>query len=231
MNYSQEEINKFNIQASQWWDFGGPFLSLHKINPLRLAFILKNTSLADKKVLDVGCGGGILTEQLAIEGADTTGIDLAPSSIEVATKHAASQNISINYECIDIADKAEISKESFDVITCMEMLEHVPSPQEIIRHISSMLKPDGVAFFSTLNRTHASYLLGIVAAEYILRLLPKGTHDHNKFIKPSEISAMLEQCNLEIVDIIGIRYNPVNKSFNTTKSVDVNYMIACRKIF
>ncbi len=231
MNYSQEEIDKFNSQAEYWWDLEhGAFRSLHQINPIRMGFILDNISLLGKRALDVGCGGGILTESLFVEGAEVTGIDLAKNSIEVAKKHALHQNYSINYECVEISEKVVEYKDRFDIITCMEMLEHVPDPQYIISNISKMLDKDGIAFFSTFNRTKLSYLLGIVAAEYILNMLPKGTHSHSKFIKPSELSEMLRVANLEIVSIAGLKYNPISKAFYLSTQVDVSYMVACRKI-
>jgi 2-polyprenyl-6-hydroxyphenyl methylase/3-demethylubiquinone-9 3-methyltransferase len=232
MNYSQEEIDKFNSQAEYWWDLDhGAFRSLHQINPIRMSFILDNVSLLlGKTILDVGCGGGILTESLYVEGAEVTGIDLAKNSIEIAKEHALMQNYNINYECIEISQKVAAYNSKFDVITCMEMLEHVPDPQYIINNISKMLDKDGVAFFSTFNRTALSYLFGIIAAEYILKMLPKGTHNYNNFIKPSELSAMLRIANLQIVNIAGLKYNVISKTFSLSDQVDVSYMVACRKI-
>ena len=230
MNYNQEEIDKFNSQADNWWDLDGPFKTLHQINPLRLRFIMQNTNLLDQDVLDIGCGGGILTESLYCEGAITTGIDLAPLSIEVAKKHARVQNYNIDYHCIGVSDQIKLYDHGFDVITCMEMLEHVDDKEAIIKEIARIIKPDGVVFLSTLNRTSASYLLGVIAAEYLLHLLPKGTHDYKKFIRPSELSLLLYKYGLEIVDIAGIKYNVISKSFYVSKSVDINYMVACRRI-
>lgn len=231
MNYSQEEIDKFNSQAEYWWDHDhGAFRSLHQINPIRMSFILDNVSLLGRTILDVGCGGGILTESLYVEGAEVTGIDLAKNSIEIAKEHALMQNYNINYECIEISQKVAAYNSKFDVITCMEMLEHVPDPQYIINNISKMLDQDGVVFFSTFNRTALSYLFGIIAAEYILKMLPKGTHNYSNFIKPSELSAMLGLANLQIVNIAGLKYNVINKTFSLSNQVDISYMVACRKI-
>jgi 2-polyprenyl-6-hydroxyphenyl methylase/3-demethylubiquinone-9 3-methyltransferase len=231
MNYYADEIDKFNQQANSWWDLdNGPFRSLHQINPIRMNFILDNVNLLGKTALDLGCGGGILTESLYVQGAEVTGIDLAQNCIEIAKQHADKQNYKINYECAEISTKVDQYANKFDVVTCMEMLEHVPDVQYIINHIAKIVKEDGIVFFSTFNRTKFSYLLAIVAAEYLLNMLPKGTHDHSKFVKPSELSTMLRRANLEIVNIAGLKYNPISKSFALSSSVHVSYMVACRKI-
>ena len=229
--YNQKEIEKFNAQAHYWWDHEhGPFCMLHRVNPIRMQYILKHATLLNKPVLDLGCGGGILTESIYKEGAETTGIDLAEESIEIAKRHAADQHYNIDYQCVDIITKVKEYSKRFAVITCMEMLEHVSDIQSIVNAISELLSDDGIAFFSTLNRTVMSYLQAIIGAEYIMSLLPKGTHNYNHFIKPSELSTILINANLEIIDITGINYHPLNKSFSYNSKVDVNYMIACSKI-
>lgn len=228
--FSQEEVNKFNDLAHEWWNLEGQFKTLHQINPARVEFIKKYTQLNETKLIDVGCGGGILAESLAKEGADVTAIDLAPQSIEIAKLHLYESNLNVNYECIEISEKAQAAPQQFDVITCMEMLEHVPDPEYIIAECAKLIKPDGIAFFSTLNRNFKSYALGVVAAEYLLKLVPVGTHDYKKFITPAEMRSMLKKHGFELIAISGIDYNPFTANFGLGKNTDINYLLACKKV-
>lgn len=228
--HSQAEIDKFNDLAHEWWNTDGAFKTLHQINPLRCEFIQKHIALENKTLLDVGCGGGILSEALAKLGAQVSAIDLAPQSIEIAKLHLYESNLSVNYECIEVGAKAVQSPESFDVVTCMEMLEHVPDPAYIIQECAKLLKSGGMAFFSTLNRNFKSYALGVVAAEYILNLVPQGTHDYQKFIKPAELRNMLKQAGFELVALNGMTYNPISQTATLSFDTSINYMVACQKI-
>lgn len=228
MSFNQQEVDKFNNLAHNWWNLDGAFKTLHQINPVRLAFIQNHIDLNNKNVIDVGCGGGILSEALAASGAKVTGIDLAPQSIEVAKLHLHESNLDVNYECVNIIDKANLEAGTYDVVTCMEMLEHVPDPQIIIDNCAKLLKPGGIAFFSTLNQTLKSYALGVIAAEYILKLVPKGTHDYQKFIKPSKLRTMLEQAQLNLLDIRGLNYNPFSHSATISHDTSINYMVAAQ---
>lgn len=229
MHFDAHEVNKFNNLAHEWWNMDGQFKTLHQINPVRLDFISTYCSLKDKTAIDVGCGGGILTESLAKSGAITTGIDLAPQSIETAKLHLYESNLPIKYDCISIEEQTKLTPHYFDVLTCMEMLEHVPNPELIIENCSKLLKPGGFAFFSTINRNVKSYALGVLVAEYMLNLLPKGTHEYKKFIKPSELRNMLSFHGLETFTIKGVLYNPITESVKLSNNVDINYMVACRK--
>ncbi|TXJ02237.1 MAG: bifunctional 2-polyprenyl-6-hydroxyphenol methylase/3-demethylubiquinol 3-O-methyltransferase UbiG [Neisseriales bacterium] len=228
--HSQAEIDKFNDLAHEWWNTDGAFKTLHQINPLRCEFIQKHSEIRDKALIDVGCGGGILSEALAKLGAQVSAIDLAPQSIEIAKLHLYESNLSVNYECIEVGAKAAQSPEGFDVVTCMEMLEHVPDPAYIIQECAKLLKPNGMAFFSTLNRNFKSYALGVVAAEYILNLVPQGTHDYQKFIKPAELRNMLKQAGFELVALSGMTYNPITQTAALSTDTSINYMVACQKI-
>ena len=230
MDYDAKEVNKFNDLAHEWWNINGEFRTLHHINPARLNFILAQSELKNKSVIDVGCGGGILAESMALQGANVTAIDLAPQSIETAKLHLFESNLKIEYNCIDIGAQALITPNHFDILTCMEMLEHVPSPEKIIEQCSNLLKSGGLAFFSTLNRNPKSYALGVIAAEYLLRLVPKGTHEYKKFIKPSELRALLAQNGFETIAIKGLEYNPLSNAVKISNNVDVNYMVACIKL-
>ncbi|MDF3055410.1 MAG: ubiG 2 [Gammaproteobacteria bacterium] len=227
-NIDLQEIETFDAQASHWWDLRGPFQTLHAINPLRLAFITAATPLSGKLVIDVGCGGGILSEGMAKQGAEVTGVDMAERSLQAAREHAERQKIGIVYEQTTIEDKAAASPQKFDIVTCMEMLEHVPDPVSIIRACAALVKPDGHLFFSTINRNAKAYLFAILGAEYCLKLLPKGTHAYEKFIKPSELASWLRPVNLTIKAMAGIGYNPLTKQYNLTQGVDVNYLVHCR---
>lgn len=229
MSYSQAEVDKFNNLAHEWWNEEGEFKTLHQINPARVKFVADNAKLENSKLIDVGCGGGILSESLAAKGAIVDAIDLAPQSIEIAKLHLYESNLLVNYECIEIGEKAATASESYDVLTCMEMLEHVPDPDYIIANCAKLLKPNGIAFFSTLNRNYKSYTLGILAAEYLLKLVPTGTHDYSKFIKPSELRHLLTKNGFEILSIKGINYNPLTQNFNLSDDTSINYLVACRK--
>ena len=225
-NVDYDEVEKFASLASRWWDKNSEFKPLHEINPLRLNYIKEQCggSLQGKRILDVGCGGGILAEALALEGADVMGIDLAEASLEVAKLHLLESGLDVAYRMIPVEELAETETESFDVVTCLEMLEHVPDPSSIIRACSALVKPEGKVFFSTINRNPKSYLFAIVGAEYILNLLPKGTHDYEKFIKPSEIDDWSRDCNLAIQSMIGMTYNPITKIYKLENDVSVNYL-------
>lgn len=229
-NVHLHEINKFGALAERWWDLQGEFKTLHDVNPLRINFIQQFTGLGGKRIIDVGCGGGILSEGLAKLGADVTGIDLSEDLIDIADLHGLESNIAVTYQKISAEDMAEQRPEQFDVVTCMEMLEHVPDPAAIIRACAAMVKPDGWVFFSTLNRQPKAYLLAIVAAEYLLKMLPKGTHDFKTFIKPSELSQSARAAGLELQGMVGIEYNPINKRFSLGKDIDVNYIAAFKRL-
>ncbi|MCP3866920.1 MAG: bifunctional 2-polyprenyl-6-hydroxyphenol methylase/3-demethylubiquinol 3-O-methyltransferase UbiG [Gammaproteobacteria bacterium] len=230
INVDHAEISKFEELASRWWDPHSEFEPLHKINPLRLGYIQEVVSLEGKKVLDVGCGGGILAESMAREGAEVTGIDLGEAPLEVARLHLLESGLRVNYERIPVERLAEETPESFDVVTCMEMLEHVPDPESIVAACSRLARPGGKLFFSTLNRNPKSYLFAIIGAEYVLRLLPKGTHDFSKFIRPSELDQCVRSAGLHTDSITGLVYNPLTQGYRLNQQdVDVNYMISCHK--
>ncbi|MCK7458523.1 bifunctional 2-polyprenyl-6-hydroxyphenol methylase/3-demethylubiquinol 3-O-methyltransferase UbiG [Idiomarina aminovorans] len=229
-NVDQEEIAKFSALASRWWDPDGEFKPLHKINPVRLGFIENHAAgLFGKKILDVGCGGGLLSEAMAERGAEVTGIDLAEPSLKVARLHALESGRNIAYQCIAIETLAQQQPASFDVVTCLEMLEHVPDPVAIVQACAKVVKPGGLIFFSTLNRNVKSWLLGIVAAEHVLGWVPKGTHQHRRFIRPSELLQMCDQAGLEDIAINGLIFHPLNGFILSEKDVDVNYIVALRK--
>lgn len=229
MNADQTEIEKFSALAHRWWDPSSEFKPLHAINPLRLDWIQKHAELTGKKVLDVGCGGGILTESMAKVGAQAKGIDLSEKALKVAELHSLETGIAVDYEFISAENLASKEAGQYDVVTCMEMLEHVPEPLSIIQSCSRLVKPGGKVFFSTLNRNPKSYLLAIIGAEYILKMLPKGTHDYKKFIKPSELGNYLREANLEMNEIIGLSYNPITQVYSLGRDTDVNYLVACTK--
>jgi 2-polyprenyl-6-hydroxyphenyl methylase/3-demethylubiquinone-9 3-methyltransferase len=229
MNVDQSEIAKFSALAHRWWDPNSEFKPLHAINPLRLNWIKSFVSLEDKKVVDVGCGGGILAESISQSGADTTGIDLSEKALKVAELHALEVGANLTYRSISAEDLADEQAEQYDVVTCMEMLEHVPDPASVVRACAKLCKPGGTLFFSTLNRNPKSYLFAIIGAEYILKLLPKGTHEYTKFIKPSELVTFTRQAGLELLGMKGLSYNPITQVYSLSDDVDVNYMIAVRK--
>ena len=228
-NVNQLELDKFSALAHKWWDTNSEFKPLHEINPLRLNYIDQHAHISDKSVLDVGCGGGILSESMANCGAQVTGIDLAEKSLKIAKLHLLESGVQVDYQCIAVETLAEQQSASFDVVTCMEMLEHVPDPASIIRACAILVKPGGWVFFSTLNRNPKAYLYAIIGAEYVLSLLPRGTHDYAKFIKPSELSRHARDAGLTINDIIGMTYNPITKVYKLESDTDVNYLIACQR--
>ncbi|MEL0104859.1 MAG: bifunctional 2-polyprenyl-6-hydroxyphenol methylase/3-demethylubiquinol 3-O-methyltransferase UbiG [Methylophilaceae bacterium] len=227
-NTDELEILKFNNLAHKWWDNTSEFKPLHDINPLRVDFIKSKVDLKGKRVLDIGCGGGILAEALAREGAEVTGIDQGERVIKIAKLHSLESQLNINYEQINIENFIKKNKHKFDVITCLEMLEHVPDPASVIKACSQILKPDGKLFLSTINRNPKSFLFAIIGAEYILKLLPKGTHTYEKFITPSELRDYCNQSNLKFNDLIGMTYNPIFKTYRLEKDTSVNYLVeAC----
>ncbi len=229
-NVHAHEIHKFGSQAERWWDRNGEFKTLHDVNPLRINFIQKFISLQDKRIVDVGCGGGILTEGLAKKGANMLGIDLSEDLIDIADLHGLESGVTANYKKISAESLAVAEPESFDHIVCMEMLEHVPEPGSVIAACAKMVKPGGYVFFSTLNRKPKAYLLAIVAAEHILKMLPAGTHDYKTFIKPSELSQSARNAGLELQGMIGIQYNPLTKNFSLNDDIDINYIAAFKRL-
>ena len=229
-NLDPEEIKKFNDIAEKWWDLEGEFKPLHQINPLRLNFIKERTSLKGKKVLDIGCGGGILTEALSEAGAEVIGIDASPQTIGVARSHANSVNSKATYLESTVEDFiSKNQSDSFDVITCLEMLEHVPAPDKIIESCRALLKDKGDIFLSTINRNPRSYLFAVIGAEYILNLLPKGTHEYSKFIKPSELAGWIRDSGLTLKETTGLSYNPITDHYWLGKDIQVNYMVHASK--
>jgi len=230
MNAAQEnvdsgEIAKFDALASRWWDPQGEFRPLHEINPLRLDYIRQRASLKGSKALDVGCGGGILAESMALAGADVTAIDMAEKPLGVARLHQAESGTSVNYLRSTAEEMAGKHAGEFDVVTCLEMLEHVPSPQNVIAACKTLVKPGGNVFFSTINRNPKSFLFAIVGAEYLLRLLPAGTHEYEKFIRPSELESWARESGLQLEGSIGLHYNPISRDYSLGPNVDVNYMM------
>ncbi|GBU09909.1 3-demethylubiquinone-9 3-methyltransferase [Gammaproteobacteria bacterium] len=229
-NVSAEELDKFNQDDTDWWDLEGSLKTLHHINPVRLDFILRHVNLAELNVLDVGCGGGILTEALAKRNAQVTGLDMAENAISIATKHALNLDISIDYKCQSVQALAQEAPATFDVVTCMEMLEHVPDPYAIIQACYDLLKPNGYLFLSTLNRTLKARALAVFAAENIFKIIPKATHDFNKFIKPSELAEHCEMAGFKVCDLAGISYNPFTQIAHLDQNVDMNYLMLAQKI-
>ena len=224
-NFDQEELAKFEELAYRWWDKDSEFKPLHDINPLRLNFIDERVSLSGKKVIDIGCGGGILSESMAQKGATVKGIDLGKAPLSVARLHSKESGMDIDYEMIAAEDLAVREPASYDVVTCLEMLEHVPEPQSIIEACSRLVKPGGDVFFSTINRNPKSYLLAIIGAEYVLNLLPRGTHDYKKLIRPSELDRWVRHSGLSTKEIVGMSYNPITKKYWLGNDVDVNYLV------
>ena len=224
LNVDPNEIAKFEELASRWWDAQGEFKPLHEINPLRLHYIDERANIQGKKVLDVGCGGGILSESMAQRGARVTAIDMGKAPLSVARLHAMESDVEVDYQQITVEELAAKMPGEFDTVTCMEMLEHVPDPASVINACCQLVKPGGSVFLSTINRNPKSYLFAIVGAEYILNMLPKGTHDYEKFIRPSELDEWARQSQLELKDITGMTYNPLTKSYKLGRDVDVNYM-------
>lgn len=225
-NFRQSELDKFNDLAQRWWDENGPQKALHALNPVRLDYVAQRMRLQDAQVLDLGCGGGLLSEALAKAGAKVTGIDLAPDLIKVAKLHRLESGVQVDYREQSAEALAEQAPGTFDAITCMEMLEHVPDPAAILRACATLLKPGGRLFLSTLNRTPAAFALAIVGAEYIARLLPKGTHQYRDFIRPSELARWLREAGLQLEDVSGLMYEPWRNGARLISRTDVNYL-AC----
>ena len=223
------ELEKFSQLAHKWWDPNSEFKPLHDINPLRVGYIDRHAKIAGKSVLDVGCGGGILSEGMAALGAKVTGIDLAEKSLKVAKLHLLESGRQVDYRKIAVEDLAAEFPGHYDVVTCLEMLEHVPDRQSVVSACAELAKPGGWVFFSTLNRNPKSYLYAVLGAEYVLNLLPRGTHDYARFIKPSELAQWCRNAGLDVSDLTGMSYNPFSKIYSLGNDTGVNYMIACRK--
>ncbi len=229
-NQDVSEIEKFDHIAHRWWDAESEFKPLHQINPLRLEWISRIAEIRNKKIIDIGCGGGLLSEGLARKEAVVTGIDLSPNAIQVAQLHALESQVTINYEVASAEIFAQSHSESFDVICCLEMLEHVPDPQSILSACAHLLKPCGWLFVSTFNRNAHSFLQAIIGAEYLLKILPKGTHDWEKFITPAQMAQWLREESFQIMQMTGMGYNPLTKKYSLSPDTKVNYMMACQKL-
>lgn len=229
-NVDPAEISKFEALAARWWDPHSEFRPLHEINPLRLDYVDRIAGLAGKKVLDVGCGGGILAESMAIRGAQVTGIDLGEMPLKVAELHTLESGVEVKYRRVAAETLAAECPACFDIVTCMEMLEHVPDPSSVIAACAQLVKPGGYVFFSTLNRNPKSYLLAIIGAEYLLGWLPRGTHDYARFIRPSELGRWIRAAELELIQLTGLTYNPFLGVYRlNAQDLDVNYLVACRR--
>jgi 2-polyprenyl-6-hydroxyphenyl methylase / 3-demethylubiquinone-9 3-methyltransferase len=229
MNADPLELQKFSDLAHRWWDPTSEFRPLHEINPLRLEWINARAPLAGKTVADIGCGGGILAEAMAKKGAKVTGIDLSEKALKVADLHSLESGVQVRYELISAEQLATRESESFDVVTCMEMLEHVPDPAAVVRACATLVKPGGHVFFSTINRNPKAYLFAVIGAEYLLRLLPKGTHDYAKFITPAELAQFSRSAGLELNSLKGMSYNPLTKMYSLNRDTSVNYLAACTR--
>jgi len=229
MNADPLEIQKFSELAHRWWDPTSEFRPLHEINPLRLEWINARVPLAGKNVIDIGCGGGILSESMARKGATVTGIDLSEKALKVADLHSLESGAQVRYKLIAAEEMAEQEAGRFDVVTCMEMLEHVPDPGAIVRAAATLVKPGGQVFFSTLNRNPKAYLFAVIGAEYLLRMLPKGTHDYDKFITPSELSQFIRSAGLDVKGFKGMGYNPLTKIYSLNDDTSVNYLVAASR--
>jgi 2-polyprenyl-6-hydroxyphenyl methylase/3-demethylubiquinone-9 3-methyltransferase len=228
-NADDLELQKFGDLAHKWWDINSEFKPLHEINPLRLNWIDGLVPLKGKRVLDVGCGGGILSESMYFKGATVTGIDLGEKALKVAKLHQLESGAKVDYQYIAVEQLASLQPASFDVVTCMEMLEHVPDPASIVAACAALVKPNGTVFFSTINRNAKSYLYAVIGAEYVLNMLPKGTHDYAKFIKPSELARMIRTSGLDVQATAGMTYNPITKIYALSDEVSVNYMVQAVK--
>jgi 2-polyprenyl-6-hydroxyphenyl methylase/3-demethylubiquinone-9 3-methyltransferase len=229
LNADLAELNKFGDLAHKWWDKNSEFKPLHELNPIRLSWIDNSVQLKSKRVLDVGCGGGILSESMFFKGANVVGIDLGEKALNVAKLHQLESGAKVAYQYISVEQLAEEQPSSFDVVTCMEMLEHVPNPASIVAACAKLVKPGGSVFFSTINRNPKAYLFAVLGAEYLLNLLPKGTHDYAKFIKPSELSGFARQADLNVNAMRGMSYNPIAQHFSMGDDVSVNYMLHTKK--
>ncbi|PPD50417.1 MAG: bifunctional 3-demethylubiquinol 3-O-methyltransferase/2-polyprenyl-6-hydroxyphenol methylase [Methylotenera sp.] len=228
-NADDLELQKFGDLAHKWWDINSEFKPLHEINPLRLNWIDGLVPLKGKRVLDVGCGGGILSESMYFKGSTVTGIDLGEKALKVAKLHQLESGAKVDYQYIAVEQLASLQPASFDVVTCMEMLEHVPDPASIVAACAALVKPNGTVFFSTINRNAKSYLYAVIGAEYVLNMLPKGTHDYAKFIKPSELARMIRTSGLDVQATAGMTYNPITKIYALSDEVSVNYMVQAVK--
>ena len=228
-NVDPLEIDKFSALAHRWWDPNSEFKPLHEINPLRLNYIDAIAGLAGKRVLDVGCGGGILAESMAAREAEVVGIDLSEKALKVAKLHLLESGIKVDYRLIAVEQLSQVSAQHFDVITCMELLEHVPNPASTVKACAELVKPGGRVFFSTINRNPKAYLFAVIGAEYLLNLLPRGTHDYAKFIKPSELARYCRDAGLTVETVIGMTYNPFTQRYKLEQNTDVNYIISCKR--
>ena len=229
-NFRQAELDRFNELANRWWDPNGPQKALHALNPARLSYVAARSPLAGASVLDIGCGGGLLSEAMAADGADVTAIDLAPDLLKIARLHGLESGVKVDYRQVSAEAIAAEMPAAFDAITCMEMLEHVPEPRSVLAACATLLKPGGRLFLSTLNRTPAAFALAIVGAEYIARILPKGTHQYRDFIKPSELAAWLREAGFELEDVSGLVYEPWRNAARIGTRTDVNYLACARKL-
>jgi len=228
LNVDPVEIEKFQSIASRWWDPESEFKALHDINPLRVGYIeSRSGTLRDKKILDIGCGGGILAEAMALKGANVTGIDMAEKSLKVAKMHLHESGLEIDYQMITAEELARQKAGTFDIVTCLEMLEHVPDPASIITAAAGLLKPDGQLFLSTINRNPKAFALAILGAEYILNMIPRGTHEYRKFIKPSELASSIRANQMEVLDVTGMTYNPLTRHYRLSRDLGVNYLMHC----
>ena len=223
-NVDAAEIAKFEALAQRWWDPAGEFRPLHELNPLRLGFIEERAALSGARVLDVGCGGGILSEAMARRGARVLGIDLAQAPLQIAELHALENGVQLDYRVTSAEELAATAPGEFDIVTCMEMLEHVPEPEQVLAALSTLVRRGGHVFISTINRNLKAFLLAIVGAEYLLRLLPRGTHDYERFIRPSELANWARSSGLDLVDLVGIDYNPITRRFTPSDDATVNYL-------
>jgi 2-polyprenyl-6-hydroxyphenyl methylase / 3-demethylubiquinone-9 3-methyltransferase len=229
MNADPQELEKFSALAHRWWDPESEFKPLHQINPLRLDWIDGISKLAGKSALDIGCGGGILAESMARRGARVKGIDLSEKALKVAQLHLHESKLDVDYEAVSAEDLAARSPGAYDVVTCMELLEHVPDPSSIVAACARLARPGAPVFFSTINRNPKSYLFAVLGAEYLLRLLPRGTHDYQRFIKPSELSRWCREAGLYVEEVLGMTYNPITKRYRLERDCDVNYLLRCRR--
>ena len=229
MNADPRELEKFSALAHRWWDPGSEFKPLHQINPLRLDWIDGLAPLAGKSALDIGCGGGILAEAMAKRGARVKGIDLSDKALKVAQLHSLESRVAVDYEAVSAEDLAARSPAAYDVVTCMELLEHVPDPASTVRACARLARPGGHVFFSTINRNLKSYLFAVIGAEYVLKLLPRGTHDYARFVKPSELARHCRDSGLAVRGIVGMTYNPFSRSYALGSDTDVNYLVHCAR--
>jgi 2-polyprenyl-6-hydroxyphenyl methylase/3-demethylubiquinone-9 3-methyltransferase len=228
-NVDAGELAKFASRAGEWWDPRGAFRTLHEINALRLDYIAQRATLSGAQVLDVGCGGGLLAEGLAARGAQVLGLDMAPENVAAAAHHAAEGSVTIDYQCLDVEELARKRAAAFDVVTCLEMLEHVPEPERIVAACAAAVRPGGTVFFSTINRNLKSFALAIVGAEYVLGLLPRGTHEYRKLIRPAELAKACRRAGLDVTELTGLHFNPATRDYWLDGNVDVNYFACARR--